>query len=178
MGSRYYGVIDPSDSARRLSEYNMEVTSNTIRRAVISDRGELSQLRAALWPESSAEEHSRELDALLSSGVCGILPLAIFVSCEESGRLNGFVEVGLRSHADGCDESRPVGYIEGWFVAEGWRRQGIGGELVRAAEEWSRAQGCREMASDALIDNTVSQHVHEKLGFIAGDRCVHFRKPL
>jgi aminoglycoside 6'-N-acetyltransferase I len=87
----------------------------------------------------------------------GTSPMAIFVSREESGRLNRFVEVGLRSHADGCDESRPVGYVEGWFVAEGWRRQGIGGELVHTAEEWSRAQGCREMASDALIDNTVSR---------------------
>jgi aminoglycoside 6'-N-acetyltransferase I len=65
--------------------------------------------------------------------------------------------VGLRSHADGGDESRPVGYVEGWFVAEGWRRQGIGGELVHPAEEWSRAQGCREMASGALIDNLLSR---------------------
>lgn len=154
------------------------MTTSRIRLATVSDRDELANLRAALWPESSAEEHGRELDALLSTGMSGILPLVIFVSCEESGRLNGFVEVGLRSHADGCDESQPVGYVEGWFVAEGWRGQGIGGELVRAAEDWSRAQGCREMASDALIDNTASQHAHEKLGFIAGDRCVHFRKPL
>ncbi len=154
------------------------MTNSRIRRATVSDRDELANLRAALWPEDSAEEHSRELDVRLSTGMCGILPLAIFVSSEESGRLNGFVQVGLRSHADGCDETQPVGYVEGWFVAEGWRRQGIGGELVCAAEDWSRAQGCREMASDALMDNTVSQHAHEKLGFIAGDRCVHFRKPL
>lgn len=154
------------------------MTASKIRRATVSDRDELANLRAALWPESSAEEHGLELDALLTTGMCGTLPLAIFVSCEEGGRLNGFVEVGLRSHADGCDESRPVGYLEGWFVTEEARRRGIGGELVHAAEEWSRGQGCREMASDALIDNTVSQQAHEKWGFVAGDRCVHFRKPL
>jgi aminoglycoside 6'-N-acetyltransferase I len=154
------------------------MTTSKIRRATVSDRDELANLRMALWPESSVEEHSRKLDALLSSGMSGILPLAIFVSCEEGGKLTGFVEVGLRSHADGCDESRPVGYLEGWFVAAGWRWQGTGGELVRAAEEWSRAQGCREMASDALVDNTGSQLAHEKLGYIAVDRCVHFRKPL
>jgi aminoglycoside 6'-N-acetyltransferase I len=114
-------------------------------------------LRAALWPEGSAEAHGRELEVILGTGMSGTLPMAIFVSSEESGRLNGFVEVGFRSHADGGDESRPVGYVEGWFVAEGWRRQGIGGELAHTAEEWSRAQGCREMASDALIDNTVSR---------------------
>jgi aminoglycoside 6'-N-acetyltransferase I len=154
------------------------MTTSKIRRATVSDRDQLANLRTALWPESSAEEHGRELEALLSTGMCGILPLAIFVACEESGKLIGFVEVGLRSHADGCEQSRPVGYIEGWFVAAVCRRQGIGGELVRAAEEWSRAQSCREMASDALVNNTVSQHAHEKLGYIAVDRCVHFRKPL
>ena len=150
----------------------------TVRRATVSDRDELALMRAALWPESSAEEHAGELDSRLSSGMCGILPLAIFVAHDEDGKLSGFVEVGLRSHADGCDESWPVGYLEGWFVVEDARRQGIGGQLVGAAEDWSRAQGCREMASDALLDNTVSQHAHERLGFIAGDRCVHFRKLL
>jgi aminoglycoside 6'-N-acetyltransferase I len=154
------------------------MTTSRIRRATVSDRDELANLRAALWPEGSADAHGRELDVILGTGMSGTLPMALFVSSEESGRINGFVEVGLRSHADGCDESRPVGYVEGWFVAEGWRRQGIGGELVRTAEEWSRAQGCREMASDALIDNAASQHAHERLGFIAGDRYVHFRKQL
>src|SRR6185437_10945650 len=30
----------------------------------------------------------------------------------------GFLEVGLRSHADGRNPLRLVGYIEGWYVAE------------------------------------------------------------
>jgi aminoglycoside 6'-N-acetyltransferase I len=34
------------------------------------------------------------------------------------------------------------------------------------------------MASDALIDNEVSQRAHKRLGFEVVDRCVRFRKGL
>ena len=47
---------------------------------------------------------------------------------------------------------------------------------MRAAEDWARAQGCVEMASDALIDNSESEKAHMALGFEVVDRCVHFRK--
>jgi aminoglycoside 6'-N-acetyltransferase I len=87
------------------------------------------------------------------------------VSHDEAGALTGFLEVDLRSHADGCDPARPVGYVEGWFVQEKFRKQGVGRELMRAAEGWAHTQGCREIASDALIDNKDSQHAHEALEF-------------
>jgi aminoglycoside 6'-N-acetyltransferase I len=92
--------------------------------------------------------------------------------------LIGFVEVGLRSHADGCDTAHAVGFIEGWYVLETWRRRGVGGQLVAAAEQWARTQGCTEMASDTWIDGDVSQRAHEALGYEVVDRCVHLRKRL
>jgi aminoglycoside 6'-N-acetyltransferase I len=95
-----------------------------------------------------------------------------------AGTLAGFLELGLRSHADGCDPSRPVGYIEGWYVSENYRHQGIGRELLAAAEDWARGQGCVEVASDTWIDNEVSQRVHKALGYEVVDRCVHYRKTL
>lgn len=131
-----------------------------------------------LWPNASLEEQRTELDAALSNRVSGTLPVTILVSQDESGALAGFLEVGLRSHADGCDPTRPVGFVEGWFVHEAFRNQGVGRELMRSAEEWARSQGCLEMASDALIDNDPSQRAHEALGFELVDRCVHFRKKL
>jgi aminoglycoside 6'-N-acetyltransferase I len=100
------------------------------------------------------------------------------VSEEEHGALSGFLEVGMRSHADGCDTGRPVGFVEGWFVLEEYRGNGIGKELMHAAEAWARAQGCLEMASDALTDNSASERAHQALGFEVVDRCVHFRKAL
>jgi aminoglycoside 6'-N-acetyltransferase I len=135
-------------------------------------------MRALLWPDASAQEHLAELESgQLSLGQVQF-PVVTLVSEDERGTLTGFLEVGLRSHADGCDSRRPVGFVEGWFVREEHRGRGIGKELMRAAEEWARTQGCREMASDALIDNSGSERAHTALGFEIVDRCIHFRKAL
>jgi len=149
-----------------------------VRRARREDRQQLAAMRTLLWPGGSFDEHFAELEDALSTGMNGTLPMAIFVSETEDGALTGFIEVGLRSHADGCDPSHPVGFVEGWFTREEHRCQGIGRDLMSAAEEWSRNQRCREMASDALIDNLDSHRAHEVLGFEVVDRCVHFRKSL
>jgi len=106
------------------------------------------------------------------------MPLVILVAEWGDGTLAGFLEAGLRSYADGCDASHPVGYVEGWYVAKKWRRQGVGKELLGAAEDWARAQGCIEMASDTKIDNQASQRTHEALGFEVAERSVLYRKRL
>jgi len=142
------------------------------------DREQLARLREVLWPESSAEEHAKELLEILDGKGFGTMPVTELVAEERNGVLVGFLEVGLRSHADGCDVSRAVGYVEGWYVAESHRKRGIGRKLMAAAEEWARSQGCAEMASDALLGNNVSELAHEALGFAVVDRCVRFRKTL
>jgi aminoglycoside 6'-N-acetyltransferase I len=149
-----------------------------VRVARLGDRDELAGLRAALWPESSAEEHAGELQGILESRTFGTMPLIELVAEDGSGKLIGFLEVGLRSHADGCDPAHAVGYVEGWYVVESHRKQGIGRKLLAAAEDWARGQGCVEMASDALVENEVSQRVHEALGYAVVDRCVRYRKTL
>ena len=149
-----------------------------VRLAQASDCTALARLCEALWPESSAEEHSRELASILGGTFHGSLPLVIFVAEASDHSLVGFLEVGLRSHADGCNESHPVGYVEGWYVVGDHRQRGIGAKLLAAAEDWARGRGCSEMASDALITNELSQRVHESLGFHVVDRCVHYRKAL
>jgi aminoglycoside 6'-N-acetyltransferase I len=143
-----------------------------------SDRGPLAQLRHTLWPESSAEDHGQELDLILAGKAPGILPATVFVAESVGAALLGFLEAGLRSHADGCDLSHPIGYLEGWYVIETHRRQGIGAALLRAAEDWARNQGCTEMASDTQLENLVSQRAHESLGFQVAERRILYRKPL
>lgn len=135
-------------------------------------------MRAELWPETSPEEHRRDVDSWFIDGPAGMLPAAIFVAHTPNQSLTGFLEVSLRSHADGCDPAQPVGYVEGWFVLPQHRGQKIGAALVRAAEDWARAHGAREIASDALIDNGTSELAHRALGFEVVDRCVHLRKNL
>ena len=158
----------------------MRMDEVLIRPAREADLEQLARLCEALWPKSSAAEHAEELRLLLGGKTDLVLttPLIIFVAEASDGRLAGFVEVDLRSHADGCNPSRAVGYIEGWYVAEDFRRSGVGRKLIVKAEEWARSLGCVEMGSDAVIDNEMSQRAHEALGYEVVDRCVHYRKPL
>jgi aminoglycoside 6'-N-acetyltransferase I len=149
-----------------------------VRQANGSDKNELAKMRALLWPEASIEEHRKELESVLRFRMYGTLPMTILISQDDSGALTGFIEIGLRSHADGCDPARPVGFVEGWFVHEASRKLGIGSALMRSAERWARTKGCREMASDTWIDDQKSIRSHQALGFELVDRCVHFRKAL
>ncbi|WP_018110586.1 aminoglycoside 6'-N-acetyltransferase [Thermus igniterrae] len=124
-------------------------------------------LRRELWPEAGEEGVETLLEGLRQ---------AAFVA-EVEGELVGFVEVGLRPYAEGCETS-PVGYLEGWYVRPPWRRQGVGRALVERAEAWARAQGCTEMASDAQLENLPGQEAHRHLGYQEVERIVCFRKPL
>lgn len=40
------------------------------------------------------------------------------------------IEVGLRSHADGCDTRQPVGFLGGWYVEPTHRGNGVGRALM------------------------------------------------
>lgn len=135
-------------------------------------------MRHSLWPESSVEHHTEELAPILAGKPPGILPLVYFVAEAPNAEVVGFVEVGLRSTADGCDWSRAVGYVEGWYVAEPYRRRGVGAQLIAAAEDWARKQGCTEMASDTQFDNAQSLQAHLRLGYEISERSILFRKSL
>jgi aminoglycoside 6'-N-acetyltransferase I len=146
----------------------------TIRTAAGGDFDALLALRRQLWDDSTAEE----LRALLEGPIAvGGLPGTILVA-EAAGAPAGFAEVSIRSYADGCDSGRPVGYLEGWFVDAAHRRKGIGAKLIAAAEDWARAHGCDEFASDTWIENDGSHRAHLALGFEEVDRCIHYRKRL
>lgn len=146
-----------------------------IRALLGADRAEWLRMRRALWPECCDDEHAREIDAFLQSGVG---PAAVFVAERNAaGELGGFLELGLRSYAEGC-RSSPVPYIEGWYVYSDLRRRGVGEALVEAAETWARERGHTEIASDTGPDNEASLAAHERLGFVITDRVVCFRKEL
>ena len=132
-------------------------------------------MRLALWPDETAADHLAEMEEQVSSE--GDRPTAVFVAAAGDGRLCGFVEVGTRPYAEGCDSS-PVGFLEGWFVTEPLRGQGIGGRLVAAAEAWARKRGLTEFASDTWLHNHAGQAAHLALGFEEVERLVAFRKSL
>ncbi len=141
-----------------------------VRRA---DRDEWLRMRARLWPEHP-ENHPREIDAFLLGGGEGE---AVLVVERPHGGLAGFVELSSRAYAEGC-RSSPVAYLEGWWVDPDARAEGLGRALVAAAEEWARARGLSELASDADLANLDGQRAHAALGFGEVGRQVCFRKAL
>jgi aminoglycoside 6'-N-acetyltransferase I len=148
-----------------------------VRLAGLADLDAVARQFYALWPDGSLAEHEAEARAILAGSPPSSMPLVVLVA-EVNRQVAGFIEVGLRSHADGCDGRRPVGFVEGWYVEPEHRRRGVGRALIGAAEDWARSQGCAEIASDTWIDNEPSQSAHEALGFEVVDRCVHYRKAL
>ena len=132
-------------------------------------------MRHALWPEGSAEEHAGEIEDFFAGRSAE--PLAVLVAEAAPGRLLGFAELSIRSHAEDCTTDR-VGYLEGWYVIPEARAQGVGRALVEAAEAWAREQGCTEFASDAEADNELSAAAHRALGFTEAAVIRCFRKDL
>lgn len=131
------------------------------------------QLRMALWP-ADRSEHLPDMQELCAQPE----RYAQFVAYSEAGEPQGLVEVALRSDYVNGTETSPVGFLEGLYVDPACRRQGIAALLVQTAEQWAMKQGCSEMASDALLDNTTSHAMHAALGFQETERVVYFRKPL
>ncbi len=140
------------------------------------DRDEWARMRAALYPDPPVSEIDDWLDAMDAGGTHPV-GVAVLVADRGDGMLAGFVEIGSRSYAEGC-ESAPVAYLEGWYVDPDARRSGLGRRLVEAAEDWARANGFTELASDAELDNEVSHRAHRALGFDEVERQVCFRKRL
>ena len=138
---------------------------------------EWARLRAALWPDDEDDDaeaaHRTEAEAMIGQD-----DLAAFVAQAADGSITGFVEAALRrDYVNGCDTS-PVAFVEGLYVREDRRRQGVARALVAAVEAWGRARGCAEMASDADLANDASHAMHGRLGFAETERVVYFRKPL
>ena len=146
----------------------------TVRPVRPEDRADWERLRYALWPAHPGD-HAGEIAEFFAGD--GDEPIEVLLACLPDGRAVGFAELNIRPYAEDCYSGR-VAYLEGWYVDEPFRRRGIGAALVKAAEDWGRAQGCTEFASDALLDNTVSHAAHRALGFEETVRIVCFRKAL
>ena len=154
-----------------------------IRHVEPADAAQWIAMRVALWPDEDGADLAAEVARFLAQpraqadGLLEAVLVAEADSPDPAPGLVGFAELTRRAYAEGCTTS-PVGFLEGWYVLPGHRRQGVGRALVAAAEAWARAQGCREFASDTLLENTASAAAHHALGFeeVAMLRC--FRKDL
>ena len=143
-----------------------------IRKAEPADVNAVAELACLLWDSHSPEEMRGEFADFLTDGEAAVM------IAEEDGRAVGFAQCQLRhDYVEGCETS-PVGYLEGVFVCEEYRRRGIATELVRAGEAWARGLGCSEFASDCELDNVDSLRFHLGIGFIEMGRNIHFSKQI
>ena len=150
----------------------MKSDKSMIKRAGIEDAEALAELAIQMWPDDVPEALTEEFRRLAmdDEAVC-------FIRYAD-GQPIAFAQCQLRhDYVEGTDSS-PVGYLEGIFVAEGYRKQGFAAELLRECEKWAKEKGCAEFASDCELENADSFRFHMALGFEEANRIICFRKDL
>ena len=133
-------------------------------------------MRARLYADGEPDALAREAQAFFDGSDTTFELAAVFL-IDDGGAPLGFIELAIRAFSDGCD-SAPVPHVEGWYVEPAARGRGAGRALVAYAEDWARAQGFRELASDTNLENDDSARAHVACGFQEVERLIKFRKAL
>ncbi len=143
-----------------------------IKRATIEDAKTVAGLAIKMWKSHTVEELTEEFREYICKGNCEVI-LAILDDCAV-----GFAQCGLRNdYVEGTDTS-PVGYLEGIFVEEHYRKNGLAKEMLDACQKWAKEQHCTEFASDCELVNEDSRKFHLKMGFEEANRIICFTKKL
>ena len=143
-----------------------------IRKAETKDLRILAELSCKLWPDNTVEEMRSEMEEIIAK------PDAAFFLSYAGDMPIGFAQCQLRyDYVEGTDSS-PIGYLEGIYVAEECRNQGIARELLSTCETWAKSKGCTEFASDCELDNVQSLKFHLNVGFEEANRIICFTKKI
>ncbi len=143
-----------------------------IRKATSGDARTVAGLAIKMWKSHTIEELTEEFSDYISQGNC-VAVLAMLDDCAI-----GFAQCGLRhDYVEGTDTS-PVGYLEGIFVEEDYRKNGLAEDMLDACQKWAKEQGCTEFASDCELVNEDSLKFHLKMGFEEANRIICFKKKL
>ena len=144
----------------------MNITKATMKEAAL-----VAELAIKMWEAHSVEELTEEFADYINSGG------AVFLAWNDEQAI-GFAQCGFRHDYVEGTESSPVGYLEGIFVEEAYRRQGIAKVLLHACQTFAKEQGCTEFASDCELENEESLRFHLKMGFTEANRIICFMKKL
>lgn len=142
-----------------------------IKRVSVNETGLVAKLAIQMWDDNTVEELEADLVDYMNNGG------AVFVAYD-NGTAIGFAQCGFRYDYVEGTETSPVGYLEGVFVEEGYRRQGIARKLVRECQMFAKAHRCTEFASDCELSNEKSLQFHIKMGFEEANRIICFTKRL
>ena len=131
----------------------------------------LAEMATQLW-DGAVDELEKEFAETLNEAQA-----AFFIKYVD-GLPVGFAQCGLRTDYVEGTETSPVGYLEGIFVKEQYRKNGYAKELLRACEMWAKDMGCTEFASDCELENMGSLSFHIAMGFREANRIICFKKKL
>ncbi|MBQ6568168.1 MAG: GNAT family N-acetyltransferase [Treponema sp.] len=142
-----------------------------IQRADSKDAAVLAGLAIQMWDDHAPADLTEEFRELLGKddAVC-------FIKYADDGSPVGFAQCQLRYDYVEGTESSPVGYLEGIYVKEGYRKNGYAAQLLAECEKWATGKGCTEFASDCELANEASLRFHIALGFEEANRIICFRK--
>ena len=131
-------------------------------------------LRCLLWPDDSTS-HLSDITRYFNGQNPHIE--RVWGVRLEGSPVMGFLELSLRSYAEGTGDS-PVPYVEGWFVRADARGKGAGKALMEKAMDWASSRGFAHLASDTDLSNEESIRAHHAVGFTEVGRQVAFLRPL
>ena len=143
-----------------------------IRKADPQDCAAAAALALRRWPDAALSELEESFADLLRD-----TDAAVFLAVQGETPI-GFAQCQLRRDYVEGTESSPVGYLEGIYVTEAFRKHGIARRLLQACEAWAKDMGCSEFASDCEITNEESLGFHLKTGFLEAARIICFTKRL
>ena len=131
---------------------------------------EWTELSLLLFPDSTFdEEFDLHKEILTLDNELGLL-------YRKDNLYVGFMNLSIRNdYVNGTDTS-PVVFVEAIYVLPDYRKQGIGKEFIRYAENYAKQKGIMQLASDCFIDNTLSENFHKSCGFIEKERVICFVK--
>lgn len=143
-----------------------------IRKAKKEDARLLAELAIQMWEDNTVEGLAEDFAELTGSDKA-----ACFLAYEGETAA-GFAQCQLRFDYVEGTETSPVGYLEGIFVEETYRHQGLASKLLEECQKWAKTKGCKEFASDCELDNTGSFQFHMALGFEEAGKVICFKKEL
>nr|WP_298683275.1 GNAT family N-acetyltransferase [uncultured Dongia sp.] len=97
----------------------------------------------------------------------------LIVACDAAGVVCGYIHL-QPIHDEVLD--RDIGYISIIAVAESAAGQGIGRQLMQAAEDWAREMNYPALVLDVFASNTFARKFYAKAGF--DEDSVRLRKPM
>jgi GNAT superfamily N-acetyltransferase len=132
-----------------------------VRNASAGDAEAIAPLLGELGYPSTPGESGARLAALTTIGTC----TAIVAESE-----HGIVGLATVHDLTVLHGSGRVAQLTLLVVASGWRRTGVGGALVAAAEAWARGRGCTRMVVASGEGRNDAHAFYRKQGFVHTSR--------